>query len=152
MHQDGELDGILQNPSSYCFCGVSDYRLCLTSVLNVDLLDLYNSQCVDPFSSTVSVVVVVIIVTVFLPTPIHKHINTTTMGLGVLEPRDRTKEVPGTVQLEGEDETTLRVTTNLKHGTGRHSDVVLAPQPSNSPNDPLSKPAGHNNKHVEKSR
>ncbi|KAL1898595.1 hypothetical protein Sste5346_003499 [Sporothrix stenoceras] len=59
------------------------------------------------------------------------------MGLGVLEPRDRSKEVPGTVQLEGEDEATLRVTANLKHGTGRHADVVLAPQPSDSPNDPL---------------
>lgn len=60
------------------------------------------------------------------------------MGLGVLEPHDQTKEVPGTVQLEGEDEVTLRVTANLKHGTGRHADVVLAPQPSDSPNDPLS--------------
>lgn len=60
------------------------------------------------------------------------------MGLGVLEPRDRSKEVPGTVQLEGEDEATLRATASLKHGTGRHADVVLAPQPSDSPNDPLS--------------
>ncbi|CAK7235857.1 hypothetical protein SCUCBS95973_009409 [Sporothrix curviconia] len=62
------------------------------------------------------------------------------MGLGVLEPKDRTKEVPGTVQLEGEDEATLQATANLKHGTGRHKDVVLAPQPSNSPNDPLNWP------------
>ncbi|CAK7206912.1 hypothetical protein SEUCBS139899_009719 [Sporothrix eucalyptigena] len=59
------------------------------------------------------------------------------MGLGVLEPKDRTKDVPGTVQLEGEDEITLQATANLKHGTGRHTDVILAPQPSDSPNDPL---------------
>ncbi|CAK7237972.1 hypothetical protein SBRCBS47491_010228 [Sporothrix bragantina] len=59
------------------------------------------------------------------------------MGLGVLEPKDRSKDVPGTVQLEGEDDVTIQATANLKHGTGRHKDVVLAPQPSDSPNDPL---------------
>jgi hypothetical protein len=29
------------------------------------------------------------------------------------------------------------ITANLKHGTGKHAHIVLAPQPSEDPNDPL---------------
>ncbi|KIH88232.1 hypothetical protein SPBR_07798 [Sporothrix brasiliensis 5110] len=59
------------------------------------------------------------------------------MGLGILEPHNQSKAVPAAVQLEGEDEATLRAAARLKHGSGRHVDVVLVPQPSDSPNDPL---------------
>ncbi|KAK4550017.1 hypothetical protein LTR36_002984 [Oleoguttula mirabilis] len=47
--------------------------------------------------------------------------------------------VPGTVHLEEKQEDTPDVKTNgLKHGTGRRDqDIVLAPQPSDDPNDPL---------------
>jgi hypothetical protein len=43
--------------------------------------------------------------------------------------------VPGTVLLD--DETTVANTTGLKHGKGRNAHIVLSPQPSNDPNDPL---------------
>lgn len=33
-----------------------------------------------------------------------------------------------------------RDTSNLKHGTGRNADIVLVPQPSDSPRDPLNWP------------
>lgn len=35
---------------------------------------------------------------------------------------------------------TGRDTTGLKHATGRNSDIVLVPQPSESPRDPLNWP------------
>lgn len=61
------------------------------------------------------------------------------MGLWVLEPTSN-ERVPGTVHLhsEGEEEDSRNHTANLKHGSGRHSNIVLVPQPSDSPNDPLS--------------
>lgn len=31
-------------------------------------------------------------------------------------------------------------TANLKHGTGKYSHIVLSPQPSDDPNDPLNWP------------
>ncbi|KAL1893537.1 hypothetical protein Sste5346_006367 [Sporothrix stenoceras] len=58
------------------------------------------------------------------------------MGLWILEP-DTDEVVPGTVHLQKEAEKRIRHTTFLKHGTGRHAGTVLAPQPSDSPNDPL---------------
>jgi hypothetical protein len=60
------------------------------------------------------------------------------MGLWVLEPTSRDK-VPGTVYIEREDEQSRIRTAHLKMGTGRHEGVILVPQPSDSPNDPLSK-------------
>lgn len=46
--------------------------------------------------------------------------------------------VPGTIFLNDEsaqpDDT---ITAGLKHGTGRNSHIILAPQPSEDPNDPL---------------
>ena len=60
------------------------------------------------------------------------------MGLWILEPKS-SETVPGTVHLQKEHEKRLKYTAVLKHGTGRHSNLVLAPQPSESPNDPLSK-------------
>lgn len=59
------------------------------------------------------------------------------MGLWVLEPKTD-QPVPGTVHIRREHEKKLADTTQLKHGTGRNANMVLAPQPSESPNDPLS--------------
>ncbi|KAH7084378.1 major facilitator superfamily domain-containing protein [Paraphoma chrysanthemicola] len=58
------------------------------------------------------------------------------MGLWVLEPKSN-EPVPGTVHLQREGEKKIKNTEHLKHGTGRHANLVLAPQPSDSPNDPL---------------
>jgi hypothetical protein len=62
------------------------------------------------------------------------------MGLWVLEPHSNEK-VPGTVHIGRETEEQVQLTSGLKHATGRNSHIVLVPQPSESPNDPLSKQA-----------
>lgn len=59
------------------------------------------------------------------------------MGLWVLEPKSGEK-VPGTVYVEAVDETARVKTAHFKTGRGRHADIILVPQPSQSPNDPLS--------------
>ena len=58
------------------------------------------------------------------------------MGLGILEP-DTVSHVPGTVLLDQQAAQSEHQTGRLKHGTGRNSHIVLAPQPSEDPNDPL---------------
>ena len=58
------------------------------------------------------------------------------MGLGILEPR-RDVNVPGTVLLDQQAAHSENQTGNLKHDTGRNSHIVLSPQPSDDPNDPL---------------
>ena len=58
------------------------------------------------------------------------------MGLWILEPKSN-EPVPGTVHLQ-EHLRRAQDTAQLKHGTGRNADIVLVPQPSDSPNDPLS--------------
>lgn len=60
------------------------------------------------------------------------------MGLWILEPKSG-EPVPGTVHLQADADRHLRNMAHLKTGTGRHAGLVLAPQPSDSPNDPLSK-------------
>ena len=57
------------------------------------------------------------------------------MAFGILEPRQR-KDVPGTVELD-EGATESHGLSNLKHGTGKFSKIVLSPQPSDDVNDPL---------------
>src|SRR5271154_1440742 len=57
------------------------------------------------------------------------------MGLGVLEPRQSV--VPGTIQLF-DNEVHIDHTAHLKHAPD--GKTVLAPQPSDSPNDPLNWP------------
>ncbi|KAL6248009.1 hypothetical protein RBB50_005357 [Rhinocladiella similis] len=59
--------------------------------------------------------------------------------LGII---DDTKlpHVPGTVILEEAYAHSENVTGGLKHGKGRNANVVLVPQPSNDPNDPLNWP------------
>lgn len=67
------------------------------------------------------------------------------MGLGVLDDR-HLEHVPGTALLTDIVDPLHRHhhgamdTTQLRHGKGRFADVVLVPQPSRSPNDPLNWP------------
>lgn len=60
------------------------------------------------------------------------------MTFGILEDRVL-PHVPGTVHLEElrQQDTTGSQSRNLKHGKGKDADIVLAPQPSDDPNDPL---------------
>ncbi|KAM6529307.1 hypothetical protein FALCPG4_007448 [Fusarium falciforme] len=58
------------------------------------------------------------------------------MGIGILESKAE-GHVPGTVLLDQHAAHSHDVTGNLKHGTGKHSHIILAPQPSEDPNDPL---------------
>jgi hypothetical protein len=48
--------------------------------------------------------------------------------------------VPGTVLLNDENSQADDAALNLKHGTGRNAHIVLSPQPSADPNDPLNWP------------
>ncbi|KAF2745935.1 MFS transporter-like protein [Sporormia fimetaria CBS 119925] len=57
--------------------------------------------------------------------------------LGVLE-NEHLQHVPATVTLKEKQSTdTSEATAGLKHGTGKDADIVLIPQPSDDPNDPL---------------
>lgn len=59
------------------------------------------------------------------------------MGFGgVLEDR-HLPHVPGTIILNEDDAHSERFTAGLRHGKGKNAHVVLAPQPSEDPNDPL---------------
>ena len=60
--------------------------------------------------------------------------------LGILEDR-KLPHVPATTRLAERDSQTVSATQNLKHGTGRSAHIVLVPQPSDDPNDPLNWPA-----------
>ncbi|KAI1611222.1 major facilitator superfamily domain-containing protein [Exophiala viscosa] len=62
------------------------------------------------------------------------------MGFGILEPKRRMDHVPGTTFLDDHDVPSIVNATHLKKGTGRNSHIVLIPQPSNDPNDPLNWP------------
>ena len=61
------------------------------------------------------------------------------MGLGVLEDL-KLNHVPGTVLLDQNAGRSEETTGGLKHGTGKNAHIVLAPQPSEDPNDPLTWP------------
>jgi len=58
------------------------------------------------------------------------------MGFGVLEPRFG-YGAPGTVLLDQSAAHSDDQTGHLKHGTGKNAHIVLAPQPSEDPNDPF---------------
>ncbi|KAK5313543.1 hypothetical protein LTR93_010847 [Exophiala xenobiotica] len=61
--------------------------------------------------------------------------------LGILEDK-RLPHVPATVKLEEYARNqTVSNTQSLKHGTGKSAHIVLVPQPSDDPNDPLNWPA-----------
>lgn len=60
------------------------------------------------------------------------------MGLGILEDNNL-EHVPGTAPLSdrnGDEE----YTSQMKHGSGKDKDIILVPQPSDSPRDPLNWP------------
>ncbi|KAL2786626.1 major facilitator superfamily domain-containing protein [Aspergillus keveii] len=61
------------------------------------------------------------------------------MGLGVLDDRSGLTRIPGTVALGDINHlhTEGDASRQPKRGTGKDKDVILAPQPSNDPNDPL---------------
>ena len=59
------------------------------------------------------------------------------MGFGVLEPKDASAHVPGTSLLDVHEQVIADNSGVLKKGTGRNSHVILVPQPSDDPNDPL---------------
>ncbi|KAF1966206.1 MFS general substrate transporter [Bimuria novae-zelandiae CBS 107.79] len=56
--------------------------------------------------------------------------------LGVLEDK-HLQHVPATVVLAEEENHRMEATAGLKHGTGKDADIILIPQPSSDPNDPL---------------
>lgn len=58
------------------------------------------------------------------------------MGFGILEPKT-TAHVPGTELLHDEAASTESAAQGLKHASGKDSHIILAPQPSGDPNDPL---------------
>lgn len=59
------------------------------------------------------------------------------MAWGILESGSGLTHVPGTSLLEEAD---LDNHTHLKRGTGKNEHILLVPQPSNDPNDPLNWP------------
>lgn len=59
------------------------------------------------------------------------------MGVGFVLEDHHLPRVPGTVILEEDVAHSETVTGDLKHGTGKNAHVVLTPQPSEDPNDPL---------------
>lgn len=56
--------------------------------------------------------------------------------LGILED-NKLPHVPGTVILNEQYAHSESVTAGLKHASGKNSHIVLVPQPSEDPNDPL---------------
>lgn len=59
------------------------------------------------------------------------------MGYGGILEDHKMAHVPATVVLDEVNHATDSITQNLKHGSGRSVHIVLAPQPSEDPNDPL---------------
>ncbi|KAH9207925.1 major facilitator superfamily domain-containing protein [Leptodontidium sp. 2 PMI_412] len=62
------------------------------------------------------------------------------MAFGILQSKSSVEHVPGTAQLEETDLEGTPHRYHLKMGSGSDSDVVLVPQPSSNPNDPLNWP------------
>ena len=62
------------------------------------------------------------------------------MAIGLLE-SEKNPHPPGTVLLadnaSGIENTEAVISQRLKHGTGKNAHIVLVPQPSYDPNDPL---------------
>ena len=67
------------------------------------------------------------------------------MGLGILEDK-HLDHVPGTTLFSDDPNAVAQVTfagldlSSLKHARGKNSHIVLVPQPSDDPNDPLNWP------------
>jgi hypothetical protein len=60
------------------------------------------------------------------------------MAFGILEPASTGDYVPGTAVLEDVSESSG--VSGLKHAKEGHGKILLIPQPSNDPNDPLNWP------------
>ncbi len=62
------------------------------------------------------------------------------MPLGIIDvkPDSSGHHVPGTVLLEDSD--IAHQHSHVKQGTGKEANIILVPQPSNDPNDPLNWP------------
>jgi hypothetical protein len=58
------------------------------------------------------------------------------MGLGVLDD-NKLPHVPGTALLDQEAAHSEGYTQALKHASGSNANLILVPQPSEDPNDPL---------------
>ncbi|CAJ0553033.1 Ff.00g115450.m01.CDS01 [Fusarium sp. VM40] len=58
------------------------------------------------------------------------------MGMGIKEPSDG-HHAPGTITLDQAAAGSHSEGSNLKRGSGKNSNIVLVPQPSDDPNDPL---------------
>lgn len=58
------------------------------------------------------------------------------MGFGILDD-NKLPHIPGTVLLDQEAAQSEGYTQRLKHGTGGNVNIILVPQPSEDPNDPL---------------
>ena len=61
------------------------------------------------------------------------------MGFGILDD-NKLPQVPGTVILDQEAAHSEGYTQHLKHAEGKNSHIILVPQPSDDPNDPLNWP------------
>lgn len=58
------------------------------------------------------------------------------MAFGILEPTGAAS-VPGTTLLDDHALPAIAGQQGLKTATGKHSHIILVPQPSDDPNDPL---------------
>lgn len=61
------------------------------------------------------------------------------MTFGILAYRGSLNHVPGTVLLDIHNENDHNLSA-LRKGSGKNSEIILVPQPSNDPNDPLNWP------------
>lgn len=59
------------------------------------------------------------------------------MGAGFVLDDHKLPRVPGTIILDENNAHSENVTGALKHGRGRNAHIILVPQPSDDPNDPL---------------
>ncbi|KAF2464335.1 MFS general substrate transporter [Lindgomyces ingoldianus] len=66
------------------------------------------------------------------------------MPFGILEYHGHTEIVPGTACMNDQSDLPSELhdvpTEQLKHGTGKYSHIILVPQPTDDPNDPLNWP------------
>lgn len=62
------------------------------------------------------------------------------MVFGILEPKTSVANVPGTKFLDVHDQVAVDSSQILKKGRGKNAHVVLIPQPSDDPDDPLNWP------------
>jgi hypothetical protein len=69
------------------------------------------------------------------------------MAFGILEIQDGAY-APVTIILDKKAANIQSANSNLKHGKGSNSHLVLEPQPSNDPNDPLNWPQWYKELHL----